>query len=141
MFNAKGFTLLELMITVAIVGIMSAIAYPSYQSHISDSRRADAKAALLGFANAMERFYTENNEYEETSNDDGVPTIYAATSPVDGSTPYYNLRVAASSKSAYTLNAIPINEQASDRCGTLTLTQTGARGAIDSEGNAEPDCW
>ena len=56
MFTTKGFSLIELMIAVAIVGILAGIAYPSYQESVRDSRRADAKGALLGFANSMERF-------------------------------------------------------------------------------------
>ena len=63
MLNTKGFTLIELMIAVAIVGILAGIAYPSYQDSVRKSRRADAKGALLGFANAMERYFTENNSY------------------------------------------------------------------------------
>lgn len=152
MFNAKGFTLLELMITVAIVGIMSAIAYPSYQAHIMASRRADAKAALLGFANAMERFYTENNTYEGTNNvgfntsvnDYGAsPTIFASSSPIDGGVRYYGLTVKIQSASTYTLFASPDTDsaQAGDSCGILTLTQTGARGTLNNKGKTVADCW
>ena len=59
MLNTKGFTLIELMIAVAIVGILAGIAYPSYQDSVRKSRRADAQGALLGFANAMERYFTQ----------------------------------------------------------------------------------
>ena len=61
--DAPGFTLIELMITVAVVGILAAIAYPSYQDSIRKSRRADAKSALLDAAHRQERFFTENNQY------------------------------------------------------------------------------
>ena len=58
-----GFTLIELMITVAIVGILASIAYPSYQDSVMKSRRADVKGVLLGLTNAMERRFTETNSY------------------------------------------------------------------------------
>jgi type IV pilus assembly protein PilE len=116
MLNTKGFTLVELMIAVAIVGILAGIAYPSYQDSVRASRRADAKGALLGFANAMERHFTENNTYRRTATgggDTGTPAIFSGTSPVDGGT-------------AYTLQATPINGQVGD--GMLVISQTGARG-------------
>ena len=60
-----GFTLIELMIVVAIVGILSAVAYPSYQSHVLKSQRQVAQAALVSLSSTMERYYSENNKYTE----------------------------------------------------------------------------
>lgn len=137
-----GFTLIELMITVAIVAVLAGIAYPSYQDSVMKSRRADAKGALLGFANAMERHFTETNTYlgaGTTSGNTGSPTIFSTTSPVDGGTPYYNLTINAVTASSYTLHAEPTGAQADDKCGTLTLTQTGARGT--STTLPVTDCW
>jgi type IV pilus assembly protein PilE len=138
----NGFTLIELMVTVAIVGILAGIAYPSYQDSVMKSRRADAKGALLGLANAMERHFTARNTYLGAGTIDGntgSPTIFSATSPVDGGTPYYNLTINAATASAYTLHAAPTGAQANDKCGTLSLTQTGARGI--STAIAVTDCW
>ena len=130
MLNAKGFTLVELMITVAIVGILAGIAYPSYQDSVRESRRADAKGALLGFANAMERHFTECNSYlgdGAKCGDAGKPTIFSTTSPVDGGTAYYNLTIGDDlTARTYTLQATPINSQAGD--GMLVISETGARG-------------
>ena len=144
MLSTKGFTLVELMIAVAILGILAGIAYPSYQNSIMDSRRADAKGALLGFANAMERHFTENNSYlgaGTTGGNTGAPTIFSATSPVDGGTPYYNLTIDNNvSASTYTLNATPTGAQSGDKCGTLTLTQTGVKAGV-KDGVTVADCW
>lgn len=139
----NGFTLIELMITVAIIGILAGIAYPSYQDHVFKSRRADAKAALSGLANAMERYYTENNDYAGASAS-GVPlsTVFSSTSPVDGGTAAYNLRINAAGTSTYMLHAIPTGPQSNDRCGTLTLAHTGAKSVINAHtGVVATDCW
>lgn len=135
-----GFTLIELMITVAIIGILVSIAYPSYQESVMKSRRADAQGALLGFANAMERYFTVNNSSYlgagAAGGNTGTPTIFSATSPVNGGTPYYNLTINAATANTYTLNAAPTGAQTGDRCGTLTLTGTGVRGPTNPA-----DCW
>ena len=138
MNKQKAFTLIELMVTVAIVGILASIAIPSYQGSVMKSRRADAQGALLGFANAMERYFTVNNKYTGAAvggGDTGAPTIFSATSPVDGGTPYYNLTISAATASSYTLSAAPIGVQASDACGTLTITQTGVKSPTTT------GCW
>jgi len=147
MKRLHGFTLIELMIVVAIIGILASIAYPSYQDSIRKSRRADAKGALLGFANAMERFYTETNTYCGAGTDDasgdcedalGLSTIYSATSPVDGGTAFYNLTISVATATTFTLSAAPTSAQSADSCGTLTLQHTGAKGVSSS---TVADCW
>lgn len=127
----NGFTLIELMIVVAIIGILAGIAYPSYQDSVRKSRRSDATGALLGLANAMERHFTETNSYlgaagtSGTPADTGAPRIYSTQSPIDGGTKYYDLTINAATASTYTLQATPIGGQASD--GILQVTQTGQR--------------
>jgi len=130
MKTQSGFTLIELMITVAIVGILAGIAYPSYQESVLKSRRVDAQGALLGFANAMERHYTETNSYlgaGVSSANTGLPGIYSQKSPVSGTENYYTLTINAATASTYTLRAAPTTIQAGDSCGTLEVTQTGAK--------------
>lgn len=122
MKKQKAFTLIELMVTVAIVGILAAIAYPSYQNSVIKSRRADAEGILLGLANALERKFTESNSYTGYT----LPT---------SATAYYTISLSQQTTSAYTLSAAPKASQTSDSCGTLTLTHTGVKGA-DTSG-----CW
>jgi type IV pilus assembly protein PilE len=122
MKTQKAFTLIELMVTVAIVGILAAIAYPSYQNSVIKSRRADAEGILLGLANALERKFTESNSYA------GYTLPASATG-------YYTISLSQQTTSAYTLSATPKASQTSDSCGTLTLTHTGIKGA-DTSG-----CW
>ena len=145
MNKQKAFTLIELMITIAIVGILASIAYPGYQDSVMKSRRADAKGALLGFANAMERHFTVNNTYKRAGaggGDTGAPTIFSATSPVDGGTAYYDLTIDAADDNSYTLHATRKGAQGDDKCGTLTLTHTGVKGVTSAaSGITAVDCW
>jgi type IV pilus assembly protein PilE len=144
----RGLTLMELMIVVAIIGILSAIAYPSYQDQTRKARRADARAALLGLAQAMERRATETGSYRGgagtagTPADTGAPRIYATQSPVDGGAALYNLTISAATAATYTVQAAPTGVQTGDRCGTLTLTHTGVRGVTgQATGVTAADCW
>jgi len=129
---------------VAIIAILAAIAYPSYQEQIRQSRRADCTGALMSFANAMERHFTENGRYTGAAAggaDTGAPAIFATQCPVDGGTATYNLTIAAATPT-YTLNAAPTGPQAGDRCGTLTLNQVGQKGITGADaGVTWQDCW
>jgi len=126
--RAKGFTLMELMIVVAIISIIATIAYPSYQNSVKKARRGDAKGAMEGLAQAMERHFTANNTYlgaGTTGGNTGAPTIYPTQSPIDGGTKFYNLTIQAATATTFTLRATPINGQVGD--GMLELDNTGAR--------------
>lgn len=147
MTKSKGFTLIELMIVVAIIGIIAAIAYPSYQEQVAKSRRGDCSGALVGLANAMERFYSVNSTYlgaGVSGADTGAPaaTLFASTCPVDGGAPTYNLSIAAATASTFTLQAVPTGPQTGDRCGTLTLTNTGVKNVSGAESGVSWEaCW
>ena len=124
-----GFTLIELMIVVLIASILAAVAYPSYTRSVASSRRSDAFGTLLGFSNAMERLFTQQNTYVGAANG-GAPNapiaaVFPNQAPLNGNTPYYNLVVQAEAATTFTLRAIPINAQAGD--GILDLDSTGAR--------------
>lgn len=138
-----GFTLIELMIVVAVIAILAAIAYPSYQNQVRKSHRADAEGALLGLANAMERYYTENGRYVDSSSNPptlGSGGIYPSQSPTDGGTAYYTLSIDSTNTNTtqYLLKATPVTGtiQQSDECGVLTLSSTGVKGSGGSS-----DCW
>ena len=131
--NAGGFSLIELLIVMAIVAIIGTLAYPSYRDNVTAARRADAQSVLLEAAQYMERFYTENNRYDQDSGGTAVALPAAlAQSPRDGATKYYDISVQASSSSTYTLRATPKNAQAGD--GFLEITNTFVK-AWDSNNN------
>jgi type IV pilus assembly protein PilE len=126
--SKRGFTLIELMIVVAVIGILAAIAYPSYTDSVKKSRRSDAKAALISFVGAMERFYTENNTYVGAA----AGTVFPSEAPIDGNTKYYDLSISVQSETAFTLKATGKNGQESDKvggtsCKELTITSVGVR--------------
>ncbi|CAN7146091.1 type IV pilin protein [Acidovorax sp. LjRoot117] len=138
-YNSRGFTLIELMVTVAIVGVLSAIAYPSYQEYVRRGHRAEARAGLLQAQQWLERAATATGSYPTAS----LPT--ALTWASDSNKRYAIAIAASNTATAYTLTATPKNgPQASDKCGTYTLSSTGLRGAASkTSGDAgyNVDCW
>lgn len=125
-----GMTLIELLVVMTIVAILTAIAYPSYRTHIAKTHRKAAAACLSQYANFMERYYTTNLSYEgaepdlacKTDND--LNRFYSFPDPqIDDSR-------------SYTISAVPTDAQSSsDSCGTLRLDQSGGREPTDSA------CW
>jgi type IV pilus assembly protein PilE len=132
--RARGFTLIELMVTIAIVAILAAIAIPSYQEQVRKSRRGQAKADLVELAQTLERRHTVNNSY--------AGALPYTVSPKDsGTTARYNITpvTIAAGAQAFVLTATPIGAQANDRCGTLTLSNTGVKTKTGSAPMSE--CW
>lgn len=122
----RGITLLELMIVVVIVGILAAIAFPSYREYVLRSHRADAQADLVELAQWLERQYTINNAYAGVLPFNQTPRTGAAR---------YNLTVVFPNTQSFTLTATPAGAQVGDTCGVMTLNQQGAQTA------AAANCW
>ncbi|MFK7831565.1 MAG: type IV pilin protein [Congregibacter sp.] len=127
----KGFTLIELMIVVVVLGILVSIALPSYQDSVVRSGRADAQAVLLGFAQAMERHFNQNYTYVGAAVG-GVavgapaPTVYSAQAPIDGNA-FYNLTISAADATGFTIRATPVAGGRQDGDGLLELDSLGRR--------------
>jgi len=135
----QGFTLIEMMIVVAVIGILSAIAYPSYTEYVRRGHRADARAGLLQAQLWLERGATATGVY---------PTVLPANLnwSTDTSKRYTIGFAAGNTNAAFTLTATPKNPgpQANDKCGTYTLNNTGLRGAngkTSDQPGYNTDCW
>ena len=133
---APGFTLIELMIVLAIVGILAMVAYPSYMESVKRGQRSSARTSLLEAQQFMERFYAANSRYTTDEAGSVSPTLPARLLAVPAEAPRYNLSVVAT-LNAYTLTATPIG---TDICGDLTLTHTGVKGRSASEPTVA-ECW
>jgi type IV pilus assembly protein PilE len=141
--STTGFTLIELMITVAIVAILAAVAYPSYTEYIARSRRSDAKSVLTETAQWIERQYTVSNAYNLRGDGSALNTaaLPYPEAPRDGGAKYYTIQFAsAPTNSAFTIEAVPKNGMAGDKCGTFRLTNTGAR-TLNGATATVANCW
>jgi type IV pilus assembly protein PilE len=105
--------MIELLIAVAIIGILASVAYPAYQGYIREARRSDAKVKLSAMMNELERYSSSNSTY----------IGFAPATPYD--TVYYLFTVAAATDLTFTIQAVPQGSQSIDGCGTLTLDQSG----------------
>lgn len=131
MKQQKGFTLVELMVVVVIIGILSAIAFPSYNAYVNDARRSDAKVALSKIADRQERYYLQNGTYTTS-----LAAINMSTTSDEG---FYALTVPSADGSGFTATATAQGDAAKDSdCTSLSLSSTGAKTAT---GAAPAECW
>ncbi len=131
----RGFTLIELMIAVAVIAILAAVALPSYSEYVRRSARAEARAALMQGAQWMERAATAMGTYPDTA---AFPTNLTRV-PSDR----YTIALASPAGNVagtYTLTATPRGAQAGDKCGSFTLTHTGVRNVTGGTETMQ-NCW
>lgn len=130
--RTRGFTLIELMITVAILGIILAIALPSYSAYIRKSRRADAMASLSAAQTALERCYAANFTYANPP---------CADPPATSSKGYYTLAM-VSTATTYTLTATATGPQVDDTtCASMSIDNANQMTALDASAVAQTRCW
>ena len=141
----SGFTLIELMITVAIVGVLAAVAYPSYTEHVRRGRRAELLVQMLAAGQFMERSYTENRKYPSNS---VLNQRFKNVPPeASNSNASYVLSVERTD-SSFTLTGSRNGVMAGDRCGAFTFDNFGRKGLVNystaqfaSEADAIQYCW
>ncbi len=138
---ARGLTLIELMIVVALIAVMGLIAVPSYQTYVMKARRADARAALTNTAQMLERYSTENaGQGYANANTAGVI-------PASSENGHYTISTNPSLTSVnpvwtYTLEAARSGSQVNDPCGTFTLNERGLRGIkVGTSTKSAAECW
>lgn len=132
--HSQGFSIIELMIVIVIVGIIATIAIPSYESYMTKARRAEAHAALMEVAARVERATIQASSYEDLSLADLNVNEFTGNS-------LYQITMTTTAN-GYTISALPIGIQENDtECGTLTLDQTGTKGATGYTETALLTCW
>jgi len=128
MIKNKGFTLIELMIVLAIIAILAAIAYPSYQEHVLKTRRALAQGCVLELAQYMERYYTTNMTF--------VGAVLPNTSCTSDLAGKYNFTSGGIAATTYILTATPVSPQDQDLCKTMKINELGVKTTTGLAG-----CW
>lgn len=131
----RGFTLVEMLVVVAMVAILGAVAYPSYLAQITKGRRADAKQALVELAQKLERYYTERGTYLGATL--GSSGLYPTTS----SGGYYTLDIGTPTADAFAITATPGGVQAGDVCSVLGYNQLGVQSVGSGASLTAAQCW
>lgn len=143
--SLAGFSLIEVLVTVAIVAILAAVAIPAYTSYVARGARANAKVALMENAQYMERRFTMRNCYQCAGEAIGAIAIPRGQSPDTGAAEYnISLVDGSTDDDEFLLQAAPTGRMASDDCGTFTIDQSGAKGVTGQPAGATitaQECW
>jgi type IV pilus assembly protein PilE len=135
MSHQKGFTLIELMIVVVIIGILASIAYPSYLDYVTQARRSEAMNALAEVRIEQEKWRASHNSFAASPGELGLS--------VETESGYYSLAIildSATSNSSFSVTATPQNEQAEDDCGTFAVDRNGPTSGASGT-YADLSCW
>ncbi len=133
----NGFTLIELLVTIAIIGILSAVAYPSYINHVQKARRTEAQSKLIDLANRQEMYYLDHHVYATNLDSD----LGMGANPFITENGYYSIATSSSVSTAvgFTLTATAIGAQVTDTdCATLAITHDHEKTATNANGT---NCW
>lgn len=138
--RSGGFTLVEMMVTVAIVGILASIAWPSYQQSVMQGRRTDAIQSITYYRQALERCYSQNFTYLNAA---ATPCPAATGANVASTNGYYAISFPTLNATQYTIQAAPQGTQVNDKqCQVMTVNQSGQTAATDAGGaNTTIACW
>lgn len=144
--RVRGFTLIEVMITVAIVAILAAVALPSYREQVAKSRRAEARGQLLETAQFMQRFYSQNDRFDQTRAGvaSAIPANLARVPREVSSGQSYAISFSGTPTiSTFTVQAVPLGAMATDKCGSLLYDNTGRRSitAVVTSAVTVDVCW
>lgn len=131
----RGFTLIELMIALVVVGLLSALAYPSYQQQVAKGRRTDAKQSLMELSQRMERFYTERGTYV------GAALGNSGLYPNVTSGGYYDLSITVQTLDGFTVKATPRGSQVGDACASFLYNQVGDQTVSVDASLTAVKCW
>lgn len=137
-----GFSLLELMIVLAIIGITASLAYPRYNNFITNMRRKDGQTALLDLVIRMERYYLKHHTYETATLGQGLPSDILGSTLSPGH--WYQLSIAHGNKTSYVLQAKPIGQQAKQDllCPSLTINHLGEKKTLEIASRTPlTSCW
>jgi type IV pilus assembly protein PilE len=143
--TARGFTLMEVMVTVAIIGILAAIAIPAYTSYIQRANRVDARKQLLEAAAFLQRCFSQNNDYRCAPAGLATMTAPFDQAPDAPAVAKYIISVQPGGggigSTSYELRAAPTGVMSNDECGIFTLNSAGVRDIIATSGRTATDCW